>query len=62
MDELRTTRVLLEIKWDPESQEHPAGWDYPFLIEGDPFRSEGTRLVKLLSFTDTDADGEPTQV
>lgn len=59
----QTTRVLLEIKWDPdEDLDHPSVWDFRTLLEGDPFNSEGSHRVKLISFEDISENGEVEQV
>lgn len=56
------TQVLLEIEWDPKETDHPAGWDYKTLLGGDPFGSEGSHKVRLISFEDVDSDNRPVQV
>lgn len=58
----QTTRVLLEVRWDPDENDHPANWDYSFLLEGDPFSSEGTRDVRMLSFEDVNEKNQPEQL
>lgn len=58
----RRTRVLVEINWDDEILDHPAGWDYRTLLMGDPFSVQGTHEVKMLSFEDVDENNRPEQV
>lgn len=59
----QTTRVVLEIKWNPENDvDHPSVWDFPTLLEGDPFGNEGSHRVKIISFEDISENGEVEQV
>lgn len=58
----RKTRVLLELVWDDEVADHPAGWDFRTLIEGDPFTAEGTTQARLVTFEDVDENNRPEQV
>ena len=58
----RITQVLLEIRWDDEQDEHPAGWEYKELLEGNPFEGPSRNEVRMVTFTDIDDKGNPEQV
>jgi hypothetical protein len=53
---------MLEITWDDERDDHPAGWDYKELLEGNPFLGPSSDRVRMVTFTDVDDDGNPEQV
>lgn len=53
---------MLELIWDDEIADHPAGWDYKMLLEGDPFVAEGTNQARMVTFEDINEDGRPEQV
>lgn len=62
MDDKRRTRVLLEITWNPEITDHPAGWDFRTLLSGDPFTIQGSHEVRMMTFEDVDENDRPEQV
>lgn len=58
----RKTNVMVQIIWDDEVEDHPAGWDLKTMLEGDPFTNQGTTNVRMLSFEDVDEEGNPEQI
>jgi hypothetical protein len=58
----RKTRVLLEIIWDDERDDHPAGWEYKELLEGNPFVGPSSDGVRMVTFVDLGEDGRPEQI
>lgn len=49
----RKTRLLLEITWDDELDDHPMTWNFPSMMARDPFTARG-EVLRVVSFEDVD--------
>lgn len=64
-DMMKKTRILLEVRWDPEIQDHPFGWEWGYLLASDPFSTnqgvDHKDEVRTISFEDVDEQASVEQ-